>query len=136
MAPWSFVTEAGLASTVFAESLELDDPPAPHGAFDGVGDLAPGKGAVDSSGSGEGVEVVSVVVAEQAGLGECLELVALPGWGSGDGVEASIGVTGFDAEGARGEGVVAGEVLSSGELEAEAVAGGAGRWRGARWVRL
>ena len=105
-------------------------------SFDGVGDLAAGEGAVDSSGSGEGVEVVGGVVVEQAGLGEGLELVSMPGWGSGRGVVAGVGVACFDAEGAWGEGVVTGEVLAVGELEAEAVAGVAGGWRGARWDRL
>ena len=135
MAPGSFVAEGGLASAVFAEALELDDPPAPHGAFDGVGDFSAGEGAVDASRVGEGVEIVSGVAAEQAGVGEGLELVAAVGWGSG-GVEAGVGVAGFDAKGAWGEGIMPGGLLTVGELEAEAVAGVAGRWWGARWDRL
>lgn len=49
---------------------------------------------------------------------------------------AGVDVAGFDSEGAGGEGVVASEILPSGEVEAEPVTGIAGVGWGARWDRL
>ena len=132
LAPGAFVAEGGLVAVSFSGALEFDDPPAPHGLFDAVGDFASGEGSVDASGLREGVEVG--VWVQEAGVGEVLERVGL-GWGSV--VPAGVGVSYFDAESASGEQVVSGRLLAGGEGGAEAVAGGAcGRGWGARWDRL
>lgn len=79
LAPGAFVAEGGLVAVSLSGALQFDDPPAPHGLFDGVDHLSSGQGSLHASCVGQGVEVGWGV--EEAGVGELLERVGL-GWES------------------------------------------------------